>query len=147
VAVSPAVRRYYATRIFARTTATEPPPNFRPLDIEPTGRATVEGCRGGGKNVLEIFLVGAGGRVTGIRAACGLCNPAMMVAADLVVDWARGRALDEILALDPRTPGALDPFFERLEAPEGPDDAREKLTYALLAVHGAVRDHLERSSE
>ncbi|MFV1960106.1 MAG: hypothetical protein ACC662_11920, partial [Planctomycetota bacterium] len=64
-----------------------------------------------------------------------------------VVHWARGRAFGEILALDPRAPAALDPFFERVEAPEGPDDAREKLEYALLALHGAVRDHLGRSSE
>ena len=34
------------------------PPNFRPLDVEPTGTSTVEGCAGGGKNILEVAIVG-----------------------------------------------------------------------------------------
>jgi hypothetical protein len=141
VAVSSAVRRYYAERIFAQTTRERPPPNFRPLEVEPTGRATVEGCRGGGKNILEVYLVGDATRVVKLRVACGLCNPAMTVAADLVVDWARGRGQAEILGLDPFAAGALAVFFDVLGAPEGPEDAREKLQYALVALQRAVRDH------
>ncbi len=141
MAVSPAVRRYYAERIFAKSTRDRAPESFTPLDTAPTGVATVEGCRGGGKNVLEVFLVGHDGRIEDVRASCGLCNPAMYVAADLVVHWARGRAFDEVLALDPFRPGALDPFFERLGDTDRPEDAREKLQYALLALHRAVHAH------
>ena len=146
MAVSTPVRRYYAERIFARTTREQGPPNFRPLDLEPTGVATVEGCRGGGKNILEVFLVAEAERVRAIWVACGLCNPAMLVAADLVVDWARGRALDDILATDATDPAALGPFFEALGGGEEPDDAREKLQYALLAVQHAVLDHRGQSA-
>ena len=141
MAVSTAVRTYYAERIFARSGRDEPPPNFRPLDAEPTGRFTVEGCRGGGKNILEIQLVGAEGRVADLRLSCGLCNPAMYACADVVADWARGRALDEILALDPLDVAQLAPFFARLGGPGRPDDAREKFQYVLLALQRAVLDH------
>jgi hypothetical protein len=137
--VSTAVRTYYAERIFARTTRTSPPPNFRPLERPHTGRAVVEGCRGGGKNILEVHLVATDDAVADLRATCGLCNPAMLVAADIVVDWARGRRLDEILAPDPLDEADLAPFFERLG--DDPDDAREKFQYAVLAVQSAVRDH------
>lgn len=141
MAVSAAVRRYYAERIFAQTTRDEAPPNFRPLEVAPTGFATVEGCRGGGKNLLEVSLRGEGGRVLDVRMSCGLCNPAMYVAADLVADWARGRGLGEILALNALDREALGPFFEALGGPGRPDDAREKLQYVLLALQRAVRDH------
>jgi hypothetical protein len=141
VAVSTAVRTYYAERIFARSGREEAPPNFRPLDVAPTGRFTVEGCRGGGKNILEIQLVGTDDRVADLRLACGLCNPAMYACADVVADWARGRGLDEILALDPLEVANLAPFFERLGGPGRPDDAREKFQYVLLALQRAVLDH------
>ena len=49
-----------------------------------TGFATVEGCRGGGKNILEVELVGTEDAVADIRMGCGLCNPAMYAAADIV---------------------------------------------------------------
>lgn len=141
MAVSTAVRTYYAERIFAQSGRDEAPPNFRPLDVEPTGRFTVEGCRGGGKNVLEIQLAGDDDRVTDLRLACGLCNPAMYACADVVADWARGRDLAGILALDPLDVGNLTPFFERLGGPGRPDDAREKFQYVLLALQRAVLDH------
>jgi len=142
VAVSPAVRTYYAERIFARSGRDEAPPNFRPLEVPATGRFTVEGCRGGGKNVLEIALVGEGVTVRDLRLSCGLCNPAMYACADVVADWARGRAIDGILALDPLDVTALAPLFERLGGPGRPDDAREKFQYVLLALQRAVLDHL-----
>ncbi len=141
MAVSSAVRAYYAERIFARTTRTSVPPNFRPLDVPATGRAVVEGCRGGGKNILEIRLAAAAESIRDLSVSCGLCNPAMMVAADIVADWARGRALDEVLALDPLEEARLTPLFERLGGPDRPDDAREKFQYAVLALQRAVRDH------
>jgi len=146
VAVSGPVRRHYAERIFARTTRTSPPPNFRPLDEAPSGHATVEGCRGGGKNILELSLVAEGGRIRDLRASCGLCNPAMMVAADLVVDWARGRRLDAVLDLDVLDPDATGPVLEPLGAERDgdvPADALEKVRYALLALRRAVADHLD----
>ena len=40
-----------------------------------------------------------------LRASCGLCNPAMYVAVDILVDWARGRGFDEILAITQGGPG------------------------------------------
>ena len=141
MAVSTAVRTYYAEKIFALSGRDEAPPNFRPLEVAATGRFTVEGCRGGGKNILEIQLVGEGGRVADLRLACGLCNPAMYACSDIVADWARGRGLDEILALDPLDVEALAPFFARLGGPGRPDDAREKFQYVLLALQRAVHDH------
>lgn len=144
MALSAAVRSYYAERIFRRTTREGPPPNFRPLDAPATGLAAVEGCRGGGKNLLEIRVYGEGPLVRDLRVVCGLCNPAMMVAADVLADWARGRACEEVLARDALDPGALRPFFDALGGPGRPDDAREKFQYALLAVQNAVRDHLGR---
>ncbi len=141
MAVSNAVRRYYAERIFARMRRDAAPPNFTPLDEAPTGRAAVEGCRGGGKNITEFALLAGNGRVTDLRVSCGLCNPAMYVAADIVVDWARGRSLEEILGLDPLDVAALEPFFTGLGGPGKPDDAREKFQYALVGVQNAVRDH------
>ena len=141
MAVSTAVRTYYAERIFARSGRDEAPPNFRPLEVAPTGRFTVEGCRGGGKNVLEIQLLGADDRVADIRMLCGLCNPAMYACSDVVADWARGRGFDEILALDPLDVAGLAPFFQRLGGPGRPDDAREKFQYVLLALQRTVLHH------
>jgi hypothetical protein len=83
------------------------------------------------------------GRIDDVRASCGLCNPAMYVAADLVCDGARGRTADEVLALDVLAPASLDACFAALAAAGGgggrPDDAREKLQYALLALQQALR--------
>jgi hypothetical protein len=142
MAVSDAVRAYYAERIFKQSGRGRVPPNFRPLEVEPTGTSTVEGCAGGGKNILEVALVGRDGRVDEVRASCGLCNPAMYAAADVACDWARGRAFPEILRIDPLDVSALAPFFEALGGGGRPDDAREKFQYALVAVQNAVRSHL-----
>jgi hypothetical protein len=139
VAVSPAVRRYYAERIFAQSGRDRAPPNFRPLEGTASGIASVEGCRGGGKNILEVFVLAEHRRVRDVRIACGLCNPAMYVGADCVAEWAKGRAFEEVLAVDPLRPAALDPLFERLGGPGRPDDAREKFQYALFALQNAVR--------
>jgi len=141
MAISRPVHRYYAERIFARTSRDQAPPNFRPLAVPHTGMSTVEGCRGGGKNILEVYVVADEAQVEAVRLSCGLCNPAMYVAADVLADWARGRALDEILSMDPLRLEDLAPFFERLGGPGRPDDAREKFQYALAAVQNAVRDH------
>jgi hypothetical protein len=141
MAVSPAVRRWYAERIFARMGRGRVPPNFRPLEVPATGTFQVEGCRGGGKNILEVSLLGRDGRVEDVRMGCGLCNPAMYVAADLVAEWARGRAMDDLLALEPLAEGALDAFWETLGDPGRSEDAREKLQYALLALRAAARAH------
>ena len=146
MAVSTAVRTYYAERIFARSRRDEAPPNFRPLDDEPTGRATVEGCRGGGKNILEVFVRGEGETIHDVRLACGLCNPAMYACADIVADWARGKAADAILGVDPLVIEQLVPFWDALGGPGRPDDAREKFQYALLALQRAVLDHLGREA-
>lgn len=148
--VSGPVRAWYATRIFARSTRTSVPENFRPLP-DASGRSTVEGCAGGGKNILELAVRVADGVVVDVRAACGLCNPAMYVAADLVCDEARGKRAADLLALDPLAPSTLDACFARLAA-EGagdarpvataaprPDDAREKLQYAFVALQQALR--------
>jgi hypothetical protein len=144
MAVSAAVRAYYAERIFAQSGRGRVPPNFRPLEVAPTGTSTVEGCAGGGKNILEVALVGDGARVEDVRVSCGLCNPAMYAAADVVCGWARGRPFAEILAIDPLDVSALGPFFEALGAPDRPDDAREKFQYALVALQNAVRSHLRQ---
>lgn len=138
--ISHAVRRHYAERIFAVGGRGEVPEAFRPLEGDATGRSTVEGCRGGGKNVLEVRLRVSDGRVEAISMGCNLCNPAMYVAADILGRWARGRAADEILALDARTEEVLDPWFEALRAPERPADAAEKFRYTLWAVQNALRD-------
>ena len=141
MAVSNEVRRYYAERIFAHMGRDRAPANFLPLDGARSGYASVEGCLGGGKNITEFSLLGVEGAVRDLRVACGLCNPAMYVAADIVVDWARGRPFDEILALDPLDVGGLEPFFEALGGRAWPDDAREKFQYALAGVQNAIRDH------
>ncbi len=138
--VSNAVRRYYAERIFALGGRDQVAPNFRPLGEPPDGRFAVEGCRGGGKNRLEVQVLLGPDTVREIRMACGLCNPAMLVAADVLADWARGRAVAALLAADPGDPRSLDPFFERLGGRGRPADAREKFQYALVAVQNAVRD-------
>lgn len=149
--VSGPVRAWYASRIFARSTRTSVPENFRPLPGA-DGRSTVEGCAGGGKNILELAVRVADGVVVDVRAACGLCNPAMYVAADLVCDEARGRRATDLLALDPLAPSTLDACFARLAAegegdarpgagsvPPRPEDAREKLQYAFVALQQALR--------
>ena len=51
------MRRYYAERIFAQTWARPDAflPNFTPLGVRADrAGAAVEGCRGGGKNILEV---------------------------------------------------------------------------------------------
>ncbi len=141
MAVSAAVRRYYAEEVFAHMGRDRAPRNFRPLEGPVTGRGVVEGCRGGGKNITEFRLRGEDGVAVDLRVSCGLCNPAMYAAADIVVSWARGRSLGEILALDPLDVPSLQPFFAALGGPGWPDDAREKFQYALLGVQNAVRDH------
>ncbi len=141
MAVSNAVRRYYAERIFPRMGPDRAPPNFIPLDVEPTGLASVEGCRGGGKNILEVTILGVDGVLEDLRISCGLCNPAMYVAADILADWARGRSFAELLAFDPMPIDALQPFYDVLGGPGRPDDAREKFQYALLAIQRAIHDH------
>ena len=98
--ISHAVRRHYAERIFAVGGRGEVPEAFRPLEGDATGRSTVEGCRGGGKNVLEVRVRVNDGRVEAISMGCNLCNPAMYVAADILGRWSRGRAAAEILGLD-----------------------------------------------
>jgi hypothetical protein len=145
VPVSEPVRSYYAARIWANSGRGKVPRNFAPLEGPETGRSTVEGCAGGGKNILEIRLGGDGDRVRDVRASCGLCNPAMYAAADILCEWARGRAFAEVLACDPEDVGALAPFFAALGGDDRPDDAREKFQYALLAVQNAVRMHLGES--
>jgi hypothetical protein len=141
VAVSEPVRSYYAARIWANSGRGKVPRNFAPLEGAETGRSAVEGCAGGGKNILEIRLCGDAARVKDVRASCGLCNPAMYAAADILCEWARGRAIEEVLAIDPEDPASLDPFFTALGGEGRPDDAREKFQYALLAVQNAVRVH------
>ena len=141
MAVSPAVRQYYAKNIFAKSGRDSVPPNFAPLEGPHTGFSSVEGCRGGGKNVLEVALVGEGDAVKDVRMSCGLCNPAMYVSADVVAEWGRGRSFDEILAIDPFDVAQLDPLFAVLGGPTKPDDAREKFQYALIGLQNAVRNH------
>ena len=141
MAVSNEVRRYYAEQIFAHMGRDRAPARFVPLEEPATGRATVEGCLGGGKNITEFTVIVADGVVRDARVACGLCNPAMYVAADIVVAWARGRPEAEVLAPEPRDVAQLAPFFEALGGPAWPDDAREKFQYALAGVQNAVRDH------
>jgi hypothetical protein len=158
--VSAAIRKYYAEKIFAEMGRDKAPENFRPLPVPAHGLATVEGCRGGGKNILELTVLldppvaagGAGGGVSpegkklaDVRVSCGLCNPAMYAGADVVVEWARGRALPEILALQPLRLEALAPLYARLGGPGRPDDAREKFQYALVALQNAVRSALGRA--
>lgn len=139
MAVSAPVRAYYTKNIFLQSGRDKVPKNFRPLDVEPTGKSSVEGCAGGGKNILELFLLGQGEKVADLRASCGLCNPAMYAAADVLCEWARGRTFAEIMALDVRDVSCLSPFFERLGGPGKPDDAREKFQYVVLALQNAIR--------
>ena len=101
MAVSPAVRQYYAKNIFAKSGRDSVPPNFAPLEVARTGFSSVEGCRGGGKNVLEVAIVGEDNAVKDVRMSCGLCNPAMYAAADIVAEWGRGSSFDDVLSIDP----------------------------------------------
>ena len=48
MAVSAPVRAYYTKHIFLQSSRTSVPRNFRPLDVAPTGKSSVEGCAGGG---------------------------------------------------------------------------------------------------
>jgi hypothetical protein len=144
MAVSPAVRRYYAERIFAHMGRDKAPANFRPLGTPAHGMSTVEGCRGGGKNILEVQVLVEQGRLVDLRASCGLCNPAMYVGVDVVLDWTRGQQAAALLALDPLARATLEPLYARLGGPGHPDDAREKLQYALVAVQAALRQALQR---
>jgi hypothetical protein len=139
--VSAPVRAYYTKHVFLETGRDRVPKNFRPLEVPATGRSSVEGCAGGGKNLLEISVVGQGDVIADLRASCGLCNPAMYAAADVVCEWARGRGIAEALALDPFSEGALDPMFALLGGGERPDDAREKFRYCVLALQNALRAH------
>lgn len=139
MAVSQAVRRYYAEKIFANMGRDKVPANFRPLEVPAHGLSTVEGCRGGGKNILEVTVLVEGGRLKDARLSCGLCNPAMYVGADVVIEWARGQAVAELLALDAFSIPALAPLYARLGGPGRPDDAREKFQYTLVALQNALR--------
>ena len=141
MAVSAPVRAYYTKHIFLQSGRDRVPKNFRPLEGPLTGKSSVEGCAGGGKNILELYLCGEAGRVKDVRASCGLCNPAMYAAADVLCEWARGRALDEVMALDALVSESLAPFFAALGGPDRPEDAREKFQYTLLALQNAVRMH------
>ncbi len=138
--LSTAVRRYYAERIFAAGGRGEVPWAFRPLDGPATGCAVVEGCRGGGRNVLEVRLRVANDLIEAISMGCNLCNPAMMVAADVLAAWARGRDVASVLAADPFADATLDPWFAAIEADDRPADAVEKFRYTLWAVQNALRD-------
>lgn len=141
MAVSAPVRAYYTQHIFLKSSRTSVPPNFKPLDVPPTGKSSVEGCAGGGKNILEVFLVGQDDRIVDLRCSCGLCNPAMYAAADILCEWARGKSFDEAMVLDPLDIPGLAPFFARLGGPGRPDDAREKFQYVIVALQNAIRAH------
>ena len=141
MAVSAPVRAYYTKNIFLKSSRTSVPANFRPLDVPPTGKSSVEGCAGGGKNILEMFLVGASDRIVDLRASCGLCNPAMYAAADIFCDWGRGKTFNDALALDPLDIAGLSPFYAALGGPGRPDDAREKFQYVIVALQNAIRAH------
>jgi hypothetical protein len=141
MAVSAPVRAYYTKNIFLKSSRTSIPPNFRPLDVTPTGKSSVEGCAGGGKNILEVFLVGTNDRIVDLRVSCGLCNPAMYAAADVLCEWGRGKSFHEAMALDPLAVAGLAPFFAILGGPGRPDDAREKFQYVIVALQNAIRVH------
>jgi hypothetical protein len=141
MAVSAPVRAYYTKNIFLQSGRDKIPKNFRPLDVPATGKSSVEGCAGGGKNILEVFLVGRDERIVDLRASCGLCNPAMYAAADILCEWGRALAFADVLAIDCTDAQALDPFFARLGAPDRPEDAREKFQYCLVALQNAIRVH------
>ena len=142
---SAAVRRYYAEQIFAKSGPDGIPAPFRPLGVPHTGRATVEGCRGGGKNILEVRLAVHAERVAAVHMSCNLCNPAMMVAASIIGLWAPGVALSDLLALDPESADDAAPWFDVLGTPDAAD-ASEKFAYTLQALQEAVQDHLARES-
>lgn len=139
MAVSAPIRAYYTKHVFLESGRDRIPRNFRPLEVPPTGRSSVEGCAGGGKNILELFLLAPAGVALDVRASCGLCNPAMYAAADIVCEWARGKPLDDLLRVDPLDVAALAPLFALLGGPGRPDDAREKLQYAVIALQNAIR--------
>ena len=141
MAVSAPVRAYYTKNIFLQSGRDRVPKNFRPLESPATGKSSVEGCAGGGKNILEVFLVGQDDRVVDLRATCGLCNPAMYAAADIVCEWGRGKPFADVLGLDVTRLGDLAPLFAALGGPGRPDDAREKFQYVLLALQNAIRGH------
>lgn len=141
MAVSAPVRAYYTKNIFLQSGRDRVPRNFRALEVTATGKSSVEGCAGGGKNILEVFLVGQDDRVADLRSSCGLCNPAMYAAADILCDWGRGRSFAEVLALDPTRLESLAPFFAALGGPGRPDDAREKFQYVVVALQNAIRAH------
>lgn len=139
MAVSAPIRAYYTKNIFLQSGRDRIPRNFRPLEVPPTGTSSVEGCAGGGKNILEVFLLAPAGFVEDLRASCGLCNPAMYAAADILCEWAKGQALDDLLRIDPLDPASLTPLYERLGGPGRPDDAREKFQYVIVALQNAIR--------
>jgi len=146
--ISRPVLAYYRDRIFAKMGRDRVPPNFEPRADTPDGFSTVDGCRARGKNILELSIwltaghAGEEAQIADVRVGCGLCNPAMYVASDLLADFARGQTAGVLLALDPLAPSTLDPLFAAL-APEDdeerPEDAREKFQYGLIALQNAVR--------
>ena len=139
MAVSPPVRAYYTKHIFLQSGRDKVPKNFRPLEGPLTGKSSVEGCAGGGKNILEVFVSTRDERVADVRASCGLCNPAMYAAADVLCEWARGKGVRDVMGADCFSPAALDPFFAALGCADRPDDAREKFQYGLFAIQNAIR--------
>ena len=66
-------------------------------------------------------------------------QPGDVRGADVAVEWARGQAVEELLAVDPFAIAQLDPLFARLGGPGKPDDAREKFQYSIVALQNAVR--------
>ena len=139
MAVSAPVRAYYTKHIFLQSGRDKVPKNFRPLEGACTGKSSVEGCAGGGKNILEVFLFGQDDRIVDLRCSCGLCNPAMYAAADILCEWARGKSFAEAMALDAVDIPGLAPFFTLLGGPGRPDDAREKFQYVIVALQNAIR--------
>ncbi len=141
MAVSAPVRAYYTKHIFLQSSRTSVPKNFRPLDVPATGKSSVEGCAGGGKNILEVFLLAKDDCINDLRASCGLCNPAMYAAADILCEWSRGKTFADAMALDPLDVSDLAPLYALLGGPGRPDDAREKFQYVIVALQNAIRAH------
>ena len=73
----------------------------------------------------------------------------MYAAADVLCEWARGKAFREVMALDPLAPPSLEPFFAALGAPDRPEDAREKFASAIQNKRAEMesRENLRAQSE
>ena len=99
--IPPAIYRYFGEKVFGAGTAHSLPPNFAGLESEPSAIQRVDGCPVPGQNIVTLQILIGDGSIKDIRARCDRCDPYMLVAANLLVEWARGRSTSEVTMVEP----------------------------------------------